>query len=108
MGGRMKKTVNLWVVIALSAVILTGFLVIEARLSARNSALNAELNQVKEELNEAQSHQEELKETLAATATDAYVEEVARTQYGYMTSDDIRLVIVNPEALYEGGVVPER
>jgi cell division protein FtsB len=41
-----------------------------------------------------------LQETLAALGTDAFIENIARTKYGYMKSDELRFVITNPEVLY--------
>ena len=41
-----------------------------------------------------------LREMLAALGTDAFIENLARTKYGYMKSDEIRFVITNPEVLY--------
>ena len=41
-----------------------------------------------------------LRETLATMGTDAFIENVARTLYGYMKSDELRFVITNPDVLY--------
>lgn len=41
-----------------------------------------------------------LRETLDAMGTDAFIENLARTVYGYMKADEIRFVITNPEELY--------
>lgn len=41
-----------------------------------------------------------LRATLEAMGTDAFIENLARTLYGYMKSDEIRFVITNPEVLY--------
>lgn len=41
-----------------------------------------------------------LRETLSIMGTDAFIENVARTLYGYMKADEIRFVITNPEELY--------
>ena len=41
-----------------------------------------------------------LRETLAALGTDAFIENIARTQYGYMKSDELRFVITNTDVLY--------
>ena len=41
-----------------------------------------------------------LRETLDELGTDAFIENLARTQYGYMKADEIRFVITNPEDLY--------
>jgi cell division protein FtsB len=41
-----------------------------------------------------------LRETLDAMGTDAFIEYLARTLYGYMKSDELRFVITNLEELY--------
>lgn len=41
-----------------------------------------------------------LKATLDAMGTDAFIENLVRTLYGYMKSDELRFVITNPEVLY--------
>jgi cell division protein FtsB len=41
-----------------------------------------------------------LQETLGDLDTDAFIENIARTKYGYMKSDELRFVITNPEVLY--------
>ena len=35
--------------------------------------------------------------------TDAYIENQARTRYGYLKPGELRFVITNPEALYSSG-----
>ncbi len=47
-----------------------------------------------------ENKQNKLQETLAALGTDAFIENIARTKYGYMKSDELRFVITNPEVLY--------
>ena len=46
--------------------------------------------------------------SLASVGSDAYIENQARTVYGYMMPDEIRLVISNPETLYGEEGVPSR
>jgi cell division protein FtsB len=41
-----------------------------------------------------------LQTTLVALGTDSFIENQARTLYGYMKSDELRFVITNPEVLY--------
>lgn len=62
----------------------------------------------KARLAELQNDQAALKDTLASVGSDAYIESQARTVYGYMMPDEIRLVISNPETLYGEEGVPSR
>jgi cell division protein FtsB len=47
-----------------------------------------------------ENRENKLQATLAAMGTDAFIENLARTLYGYMKSDELRFVITNPEELY--------
>ena len=47
-----------------------------------------------------ETKENKLQATLAAMGTDAFIENLARTLYGYMKSDELRFVITNPEELY--------
>lgn len=47
-----------------------------------------------------ENKENKLQATLAAMGTDAFIENLARTLYGYMKSDELRFVITNPEELY--------
>ena len=59
-------------------------------------------------LTELQGEQADLKTQLETVGTDAFIENQARTMYGYMMPDEIRFVITNPEALYGEDEIPSR
>ncbi len=44
-----------------------------------------------------------LEAELSVAETDAYIENQARTRYGYLKPGELRFVITNPEALYGSG-----
>lgn len=45
---------------------------------------------------------------LDTVGSDSFIENQARTMYGYMMPDEIRFVITNPEALYGDDEIPSR
>ena len=104
----MKRTVNLFVVLGVFGLVLSMFFVLNNRLCNQIDSANAELELVQEELSSAMARQTELENTVKQASTDAYIENIARTVYGYMSKDEVLFVITNPEDLYEDGVVPER
>ena len=104
----MKKTMNLWTLLIVLFLILGVFFYLNNRLSDKIDSLQGDYYQVNSELSEVQNEQTDLQAELDSTSSDSYIENKARSEYGYMQKDEIRLVIENPEVLYEDGVVPER
>lgn len=60
------------------------------------------------ELAQEQDKTLKLETELSIADTDAYIENQARTRFGYLKPGEIRFVITNPEALYsDSGEVPQ-
>ena len=96
----MPVRVRLIAVIAIIVVITIGFTFLF--FQKRNT-----MKQLDEQYFEAISYHQflekkesTLRETLDAMGTDAFIENLARTLYGYMKADELRFVITNPEELY--------
>lgn len=104
----MRKTMNIWVVIAVCACVLVGFFWFNSTLSDDLKDLDATYNDTKVRLSNLQAEQAELETQLDTIGTDAFIENQARTMYGYMMPDEIRFVITNPEALYGDEEIPSR
>lgn len=104
----MRKTINVWVLAVVSAVVLAGFFWCSGTLGGSIRDLNETYDSAKLRLSELQREQTELKDMLETVGTDAFVENQARTMYGYMMPDEIRFVITNPEALYGSDEIPSR
>lgn len=104
----MRKTMNVWVLVAVSAIALAGFFWYGGTLGSSIRELNETYDAAKLHLLELQNEQYELKDMLEKVGTDAFIENQARTMYGYMMPDEIRFVITNPEALYGSDGVPSR
>jgi cell division protein FtsB len=54
-------------------------------------------------LSDVQNEKLKLEAELSVAGTDAYIENEARTRYGYLKPGELRFVITNPEALYSSG-----
>lgn len=104
----MRRTMNLWVLLAAVACILTAFLIYSGSLQKDVNELNAMYEQDKLRVEDMKNQRTELQETLTAAGKDKFVENQARKLYGYMMQDEIRFVITNPEALYGEEGVPSR
>lgn len=96
----MRKTVSVFPILALLACMVCAFLWTSAQSSQSIDELNQQCEVARLSLTDAQSENQQLQQTLQLVGTDAFIENQARTMYGYMKPDEIRLVIVNPEALY--------
>ena len=92
------------------SLVLTALLVVVAagktvlsRLDEDIGRLNISLRQSKLKLVEAEAQKSDLQRELAISDTDEYIAAQARKLYGYMMPGEIRFVVTNPDALYEGG-----
>lgn len=104
----MRKTMNIWVLIGISACVLIAFFWYSGSLFRSIDDLNDRYDQAQMRLAELQGKQADLKDELETVGTDAFIENQARTMYGYMMPDEIRFVITNPEALYGDEEIPSR
>lgn len=96
----MRKTMNALVVIAIAACMLIGFWVLSGSYATTIDELNEACDQGRLRLAELENEQAELKTMVETVGTDAFIENQARTLYGYMMPDEIRFVITNPQVLY--------
>lgn len=104
----MRRTVNVWVLIGVLACVLIAFFCYSGNLSQSINDLNSVYDQDKVRLSDLQGKQAELKSTLENAGSDSFIESHARSDYGYMMPDEIRLVITNPDVLYGEQGVPSR
>jgi len=102
------NTANIWVLIDMSACVLVAFFWYSGTLSQTIDELNDTYDQTQMRLTQLQGDQADLKTQLETVGTDAFIENQARTMYGYMMPDEIRFVITNPEALYGEDEIPSR
>ena len=98
----MRKKIPLLPIIAMMVCMVAAFAWTSYGNRQRLDELKTKYEQSRVQLAQAQNEQAALQETMDLAETDAFVENQARTQYGYMKPDEIRFVITNPETLYAG------
>lgn len=96
----MRRTVNVWWVIAIVACVFAVFFWYTSRLTETIEEMQTVIEASGVRLAQLQAKNAELEATLKSAGTDAFVENQARNEYGYMMPDEIRFVITNPDALY--------
>ena len=96
----MRRKVGLFPVLAIVACLTVAFLWFSSNLDRQLEDVGLQYQQAVATSNTLENKQNNLKSTLAGANTDAFIENQARTLYGYMDPDDIRFVITNPEVLY--------
>ncbi len=102
----MRKSIRVWPVVAIMACMLVAFLWSSGQVSGAIKQVEDKYSQSRVKLTQLQNEQKGLKETLDLVGTDAFIENRARTMYGYMKPDEIRFVITNPEVLYGTEALP--
>ncbi len=96
----MPVRVRIVTVFCVLAVIILAFTVLYI---SKNNAMKELEQQYFEAVSYRQyleSKENSLQNMLATMGTDSFIENQARTLYGYMKSDELRFVITNPEVLY--------
>ncbi|MDD3411330.1 MAG: septum formation initiator family protein [Eubacteriales bacterium] len=96
----MRRRIGLWPVVAVILCMVGAFMWQSSRLERSMDEVSQQYEQSRVKLSQLQSEQATLQLTLENVDTDAFIENRARTEYGYMKPDEIRFVITNPEALY--------
>jgi len=94
----VRRTVNIWWVIAIIACVFVAFFWYSNQLSATIEELQTAVEKGNVRLAALQAENAELEATLKAADTDAFVENQARNEYGYMMPDEIRFVITGTDA----------
>lgn len=104
----MRRGVSIWPVMAILGCLLVAFIWSGGQLRQSIQEVDQKYEQNSQRLRQLQNDQVALKELLEASGTKAFIENQARTEYGFMKPDEIRFVITNPEALYGTEGVPAR
>ena len=104
----MRRSISVWPVLALIACMLAVFLWSSGRLSESIKGVEEKYNQGRVKLTRLENEQTGLESTLEVVDSEAFIENQARSVYGYMRPDEIRFVITNPEVLYGSDPIPER
>lgn len=102
----MRRSIRIWPVLAIIGCMLAAFLWSSSQVTGAIKQVDDMYKQSRVKLTQLQNEQASLKETLELVGTEAFIENQARTLYGYMKPDEIRFVITNPEALYGTDMIP--
>lgn len=94
----MRRTVNIWWVIAVIACVFVAFFCYSSKLSETIEELQDAVEQGNVRLAALQAENARLEAELKTADTDAFVENQARNEYGYMMPDEIRFVITGTDA----------
>ena len=93
----VRRTINIWWVIAVFACVLAAFSWYNGKLTATIEELSGVVEENTVRLSQLQAENAKLEATLKSAGTDAFIENQARTEYGYMMPDEIRFVITGAE-----------
>ncbi len=94
----MRRTFNIWWIIAVFACVLAAFSWYNGKLTDTIAELEGVVEENTMRLNHLQAENAKLEATLKSAGTDAFVENQARTVYDYMMPDEIRFVITGAES----------
>lgn len=97
----MRRTINIWWVIAFFACVLTVFFWYSSKLNTTIEELQNRLEQDTVRLAALEAENAELEATLKTAGTDAFVEDQARNEYSYMMPDEIRFIITGQDGQYQ-------
>ncbi len=101
--GCMRKRVHIVPVVLLFGALLIGFFWGTNKLNEGIRTADELYQQAVTDNTALETQQNDLKAMLATASTDAFIERQARSLYGYMDPNELRLVITNPEVLYGTG-----
>jgi len=97
---RRVRYVTLLVVLA---VIGIAFTAANNHIQSSMQTMSKQESQDRIRLNDVQNEKLQLEAELSVADTDAYIENEARTRYGYLKPGELRFIITNPETLYGSG-----
>lgn len=96
----MPVRVRIITVFSILAVIILAFTVLYISKNNTMKELEQQYFEAVSYRQYLENKENNLQNTLATMGTDSFIENQARTLYGYMKSDELRFVITNPEVLY--------
>jgi len=88
-----------WLFLAITLV-FTIYIAASGRIKSERESLNQRESAQRLQLSRLETEKAALEKEIGLAGTDPYIENVARTQYGFLKPGEIRFEITNPEALY--------
>lgn len=93
----MKKTMNLWLFMAIMVLMVVAFGIVNARIVSDTEDIQRQHNIANKKVSDLKNVKQELEDELDTVDTDAFVERQARDEYDYMMPDELRFVISFPD-----------
>ncbi len=100
---KQPRRVRYMTLLVVLAVIGAAFLATNRGILTTIQETDKKINGARITLGSVQNEKLKLDAELSVAGTDAYIENQARTRYGYLKPGELRFVITNPEALYSSG-----
>lgn len=93
----MKKTMNLWLFMAIMVLMVVAFGIVNARIVSDTEDIQRQHNIANKKVSDLKNIKQDLEDELDTVDTDAFVERQARDEYDYMMPDELRFVISFPD-----------
>lgn len=93
----MKKTMNLWLFMAIMVLMVVAFGIVNARIVSDTEDIQRQHNIANKKVSDLKNVKQDLEDELDTIDTDAFVERQARDEYDYMMPDELRFVISFPD-----------
>lgn len=93
----MKKTMNLWLFMAIMVMMVVAFGIVNARIVSDTEDIQRQHNIANKKVSDLKNVKQDLEDELDTIDTDAFVERQARDEYDYMMPDELRFVISFPD-----------
>lgn len=100
----MRKKVPLIPTLAIIACLVLAFVWSSRITNQKLDELNRQYDANRMKMVELQKQKSALSEKLRLSTTDAFIENQARTLYGYMKRDELRFIITNTDELYSSDI----
>ncbi len=102
MANKQEKRVNIgWLFLAMM-IVIASFTLASGRIKDETENLKRRESTDMLALSRLESEKAALEKEITLAGTDPYIENLARTQYGFLKPGEIRFEITNPEALFSG------
>jgi cell division protein FtsB len=93
----VHRRINLWIVVALAALMIVAFIVVNARIGSEKAKIDNEIKIVNMQNIDLTNANSDLTKQVEEAKTDAFIEQYARDTFGYMTDGELRFVISFPD-----------
>ena len=95
----MNKTVSWFRIVLLGLAVMAVFLWVNQAISRRTGEMEEMETELRVELSELQEDTSRLRSSIAQVGTENYIENEARSRYGFIKTGELRYAFTNPEAL---------